>query len=46
MFEFVCEVGNQAKNIRKFKEMEMKIAFEKSKLWLKLWQTKIYEICD
>ena len=36
MFEFVCEVGKQAKNIRKFKEMEMKIAFEKSKFLTKI----------
>ena len=28
MFEFVCEVGKQAENIRKFKEFEVKIALK------------------
>ncbi len=36
-FEFVCEVGKQANNIRKIKEMEVKIALKSQKARLKLW---------
>ena len=30
-------VGKQAKNIRKFKELEVKIALKTEKSWLKFW---------
>ncbi len=42
MFEFGCKVGKQAKNIRKFKELKVKIDLKTENCC----RLKIFEICD